>query len=135
MNGCLLGLSEKAGTRVESRSMAAKDEELEAILDEEADEMLDEMDTEEQTLHEAMQQVLEEGGGSWMPVRELARIIYERNLYRRKDRGVIPPADPGSSSQISRSVRGYDRWLQSSSPASAWPRLGSSRRGRRGAAA
>jgi hypothetical protein len=43
------------------------------------------------TLHWTMQQVLEEQGGEWMSVHELARTIYERGLYRRKDRGVIPP--------------------------------------------
>ena len=43
------------------------------------------------TLHAAMQQVLEERGGQWMPAHELARIIYERGLYRRRDRGVIHP--------------------------------------------
>lgn len=43
------------------------------------------------TLHEAMRQVLEEHGGDWMTVHELAREIYDRELYRRKDRGAIPP--------------------------------------------
>lgn len=43
------------------------------------------------TLHGAMRQVLEEHGGDWMSVHELAREIYDRALYRRKDRGVIPP--------------------------------------------
>ena len=43
------------------------------------------------TLHWAMQQVLEERGGGWMPAHELARTIYERGLYNRRDRGVIPP--------------------------------------------
>ena len=43
------------------------------------------------TLHGAMRQVLEERGGGWMTVHELAREIYDRGLYRRKDQGVIPP--------------------------------------------
>lgn len=43
------------------------------------------------TLHGAMRQVLEERDGDWMTVHELAQEIYDRELYRRKDRGVIPP--------------------------------------------
>ncbi len=43
------------------------------------------------TLHGAMEQVLAEGGHEWMPARELARAIYERGLYQRKDAGVISP--------------------------------------------
>ena len=43
------------------------------------------------TLHKAMQQVLEERNGDWMAVHDLAREIYDRELYRRKDRGVISP--------------------------------------------
>mgnify|MGYP001555528030 CR=1 FL=1 len=44
-----------------------------------------------QTLHGAMRQVLEENGGGWVAAHELARLIYGRELYSRKDRGVIPP--------------------------------------------
>lgn len=43
------------------------------------------------TLHGAMWEVLKENGGDWMPAHELAQLVYERELYRRKDRGVIPP--------------------------------------------
>lgn len=43
------------------------------------------------TLHKAMRQVLEEHNGDWMTVHELAQEIYGRELYQRKDRGVIPP--------------------------------------------
>jgi hypothetical protein len=43
------------------------------------------------TLHGAMRQVLEEHDGDWIGVHELARQIYERELYKRKDRGIIPP--------------------------------------------
>jgi hypothetical protein len=43
------------------------------------------------TLHEAMRLVLDENGGSWMLVHELAKAIYERELCCRKDQGVIPP--------------------------------------------
>lgn len=41
------------------------------------------------TLHGAMKQVLEERGGSWMHAHELAQIIYDQGLYKRRDRGVI----------------------------------------------
>lgn len=44
------------------------------------------------TLHEAIQLVLADEGGDWMPVHEIARAVYERELYRRRDRGVIHPA-------------------------------------------
>jgi hypothetical protein len=71
--------------------MIAEDEELEAILDEEADEMLGDLDAKERTLHEALRQVLEERGGGWMHAQELAKVIYVRDLYTRKDRGTIPP--------------------------------------------
>jgi hypothetical protein len=47
---------------------------------------------ERRTLHRAMRQVLEERGGDWLSAHELARVIYERELYQRKDRGVIHPA-------------------------------------------
>ena len=43
------------------------------------------------TLHGAMTAVLAEHRGDWMSVHELARAIYEGELYQRKDRGVIPP--------------------------------------------
>ncbi len=43
------------------------------------------------TLHSAMQQVLEEQGGSWMPAHKLAHEIQERGLYKRRDRNVIQP--------------------------------------------
>jgi hypothetical protein len=43
------------------------------------------------TLHRAMKQVLEEQGGGWMRAHEIARAIYERELYQRRDRGVIEP--------------------------------------------
>jgi hypothetical protein len=42
-------------------------------------------------LHDAMRQVLSEHGNEWTRVHDLAREIYDRELYRRKDRGVIPP--------------------------------------------
>lgn len=35
--------------------------------------------------------MLEEHDGDWIPVHEIARQIYERELYKRKDRGVLPP--------------------------------------------
>lgn len=43
------------------------------------------------TLHGAMQKVLSETGGDWMSAHELARVIFERELYRRRDLGVIHP--------------------------------------------
>jgi hypothetical protein len=43
------------------------------------------------TLHEAMQRVLNEAEEDWLPVAEVARSVYERELYRRRDRAVIPP--------------------------------------------
>jgi hypothetical protein len=41
------------------------------------------------TLHGAMQQVLADSGGGWVAAHELARAVFERGLYRRRDRGVI----------------------------------------------
>lgn len=43
------------------------------------------------TLHVAMQTVLRGAGGDWMAVHEIARQVYDCELYRRKDRGIIPP--------------------------------------------
>lgn len=42
------------------------------------------------TLHEAMVEVLQDLNG-WLPAHRLAQLIYEGELYRRRDRGVIPP--------------------------------------------
>lgn len=48
--------------------------------------------TKRPTLHGAMQIVVDEHpDGDWMAVHDIAREIYRRELYRRKDRGVIPP--------------------------------------------
>lgn len=44
------------------------------------------------TLHDAMAQVLRESGGGWMPTYEVAQEIAERQLYRRRDQGVVDPA-------------------------------------------
>jgi hypothetical protein len=44
------------------------------------------------TLHGAMERVLRDANGDWMPVHAIAREVYERELYHRKDRGVIHPA-------------------------------------------
>lgn len=43
------------------------------------------------TLHGAIQQVLAQADGGWMPVHAVAREVYERELYHRRDRGVIHP--------------------------------------------
>ena len=43
------------------------------------------------TLHEAMVEILREHGG-WLEAHRLARAIYERDLYRRRDRTVLAPA-------------------------------------------
>jgi len=43
-------------------------------------------------LHQAMVQVLEEGGGGWMDRDELARRIADQDLYRRRD-GSSAPSD------------------------------------------
>lgn len=43
------------------------------------------------TLHGAIQEVLTEHGDDWMPAHEIARVVYDRDLYQRKDRGVILP--------------------------------------------
>ena len=43
-------------------------------------------------LHEAMMIVLKDYGTDWVPVHEVARLITERKLYRRKDRHPLPPA-------------------------------------------
>lgn len=44
------------------------------------------------TLHWAMAEVLNEHGGGWMPAHKIAKTIWERNLYERRDRHVLPPA-------------------------------------------
>lgn len=41
------------------------------------------------TLHAAIEQILREAGGGWMPVHEVARQIFERKLYTRRDNGVL----------------------------------------------
>lgn len=43
-------------------------------------------------LHEAMTIVLRDYGADWVPVREVTRLITERQLYQRKDRHPLPPA-------------------------------------------
>jgi hypothetical protein len=43
-------------------------------------------------LHDAMADVLRRGGGDWMPSHEIARTIWSENLYQRRDRHVLPPA-------------------------------------------
>ena len=43
-------------------------------------------------LHEAMMVVLKDYGSDWVPVHEVARLITERRLYRRKDGHPLPPA-------------------------------------------
>jgi hypothetical protein len=43
-------------------------------------------------LHEAMASVLRDFGTDWVPVHEVARLITERQLYRRKDANPLPPA-------------------------------------------
>ena len=42
-----------------------------------------------QTLHAAIEQVLRERGGGWVPVHEIAREIFERKLYARRDGALI----------------------------------------------
>ena len=43
-------------------------------------------------LHEAMMVVLKDYGSDWVSVHEVARLVTERGLYRRKDRHPLPPA-------------------------------------------
>ena len=44
------------------------------------------------TLHEGMMIVLKDYGTDWVPVYEVARLVTERGLYRRKDRHPAPPS-------------------------------------------
>ena len=44
------------------------------------------------TLHWAMTKILTENGGDWMPAHKIAKAIWERNLYQRRDRHPLPPA-------------------------------------------
>jgi hypothetical protein len=44
------------------------------------------------TLHGAMRQVLSESDGDWLPVHEIARAVFVRKLYRRRDGGVVRPS-------------------------------------------
>jgi hypothetical protein len=43
-------------------------------------------------LHEAMMVVLKDYGTDWVSVHDVARLITERKLYRRKDQHPLPPA-------------------------------------------
>jgi hypothetical protein len=42
-------------------------------------------------LHEAMMIVLKDFGMDWVPVHEVARLVTDRRLYRRKDGYPLPP--------------------------------------------
>ena len=44
------------------------------------------------TLQQAMAAVLDDFGTDWVSVYEIARLISERNLYRRRDGQPLPPA-------------------------------------------
>jgi hypothetical protein len=44
------------------------------------------------TLHGAMHQVLSESDGDWLRAHDIARAVFVRKLYRRRDGGVIHPS-------------------------------------------
>jgi HB1, ASXL, restriction endonuclease HTH domain len=62
------------------------------------------------TLHEAMEQVLDEHENRWMTVHELADEINERGLYEKRDRSRIEP------SQIHARANKYDSRFEKDGP-------------------
>jgi hypothetical protein len=62
------------------------------------------------TLHEAMEQVLDDHANRWMTVHELADEVNERGLYEKRDRSPIEP------SQIHARANKYDDRFEKDGP-------------------
>jgi hypothetical protein len=62
------------------------------------------------TLHEAMEQILDEHNNQWMTVHELADEINERGLYEKRDRSPVEP------SQIHARANKYENRFEKNGP-------------------
>ncbi len=62
------------------------------------------------TLHEAMQAVLQENNNEWIEVKELAREINRRGLYRKRD------GSPVEANQIHARANNYRSWFEKNGP-------------------
>lgn len=76
---------------------------------------------EKPTLHWAMTEILTENGGDWMPAHKIAKAIWERDLYQRRDRHPLPPA------QVRARAAQYPELFDASSDGSGQIRLRSSK--------